>query len=286
MPNPRPAIERRRKFFYAETLAGLYDRTIDLVVPQYRLLHETMVHLIQNHFEHHPSATTGRRKVILDIGSGTGAEALRILSEFPSSHIVAVDACQPMHIELRRNFALMFGEEKDFEEHFTTITADLLSPESSPEALLSALPEHCGQKGFQAVITAFTIHHLSHDEKKEAYRRAYSCLEPGGLFINGDLFSYVSPELSRQAHEYDIKWIETQFSHPSPEFQEAQSLIKERRDEMRRRWIEHYLTNNILEPLESSEANEGQIDMLRSIGFTDVACPLRFWQGGILWARK
>ena len=286
MFNEPPSFEYRRKLFYAEALAGLYDHTIDLVVPNYKLLHKTMFQLIRDYFEHHRLFTTGGTMAILDLGSGTGAEALPILAEFPGSYVVAVDLCRPMHLEFRRNFSLLFGGEKDFDSFCTTITADILSPEASPESVLSFLPKPNRVGRFQSVITDFAMHHLAPDEKEEAYRRAFTCLDPGGLLVNGDLFSYTSQDLSRQAHEFDIQWIENSFSCPPPEFQETPSLSKERREDLRRRWVEHYHTHNILEPLESSESIKGRMESLRSLGFSEVGCPYRFWQTAILWARK
>jgi hypothetical protein len=41
--------ERRRKFFYAEQEAGMYNETIQLVVPQYDLMHQSMLDLLKYH---------------------------------------------------------------------------------------------------------------------------------------------------------------------------------------------------------------------------------------------
>ena len=37
---------RRQVLFYAEAEAGMYDSTIELVVPQYRVLHECLLELL------------------------------------------------------------------------------------------------------------------------------------------------------------------------------------------------------------------------------------------------
>lgn len=278
--------DRRKRLFYAEALAGLYDRTIDLVVPQYRLLHETVVQLLRNHFAaRRPHARIGT-KYVLDVGSGTGAESLRIIEEFPGTHIVALDLCEPMHAELRRNFVARLGDRADFSSSFTTITGDFVAPEASPDKLLAALPQPVSSHGFDAVVTAFALHHLSHAEKRIAYERAFQCLAPGGCLINGDLFSYSSPELTRQAHEFDLEWIETHFRSPTDVAPEAASLRPQRLEELRRRWIEHYLSENVVEPLDSALGVEGQADIVRSIGFSEVGCPFRYWQVAILWAIK
>lgn len=278
--------DRRKKLFYAEALAGLYDRTIDLVVPQYRLLHEAMVRLLRNHFTARRSGARIGTKYILDIGSGTGAESLRVVEEFPGTHIVALDLCEPMHAELRRNFVARFGDRADFSASFTTITADIVAPEAVSQKLFAALPEAVRSHGFDAVISAFALHHLSHAEKHIAYTRAFECLAPHGCFINGDLFSHASAELTRQAHEFDLEWIDSHFRSPTSLAPDAASLPAQRLEDLRRRWIEHYLSENVVEPLDSAAGIEGQANMLGSVGFSEVGCPFRYWQVAILWAIK
>ena len=39
---------------------------------------------------------------------------------------------------------------------------------------------------FDAVVSALSIHHLSHEQKAALFKRIYQSLRPGGIFINAD----------------------------------------------------------------------------------------------------
>lgn len=292
---------RLEKFFYAEAEAGMYDGTVELVVPQYRLMHETMIDLLKYHFRIYPRRRPWRvgpeeiHGTILDIGSGSGAESIRVMKEFPNIRIVAVDLCSPMHDRFRENYKAAFSSNIALDERCTLVEGDILNDSGSPENLLSHLPPEERDEGYIAVITAFTLHHLSTDEKPEAFRRIYDMLEPGGVMINGDLLDYCSPELKKYARDFDNHWIESQFEHPDPRFTEAQSIPEEKRRELSTLWLTHYEKDNLLDPVEGTEwidpslveePSLGQAKMLRDIGFRQVGCPFRYWQVGILWAKK
>lgn len=271
-----------RKLFFAELDAGMYDQTIELVVPLYRLMHETLIQLLRNHFEDFQASIT-----VLDIGSGTGAETIGVLEEFPNANVVAVDLCGPMHTQLRKNFLAHFGSQIRFEERCTVIEGDILGDECQPERL-KALAS--GSDGYDVVISAFTIHHLTQSEKARVYRRIHEALVPGGLFLNGDLFSFQSNRLARQALKFDLDWIDSRFDAPEPEFASAKGVRLDQRTELRDRWKEHYTEHNITEPVESSIDAKGhavgQASLLAESGFSEVAVPFRYWQVGILWAVK
>jgi ubiquinone/menaquinone biosynthesis C-methylase UbiE len=70
-----------------------YDSTIDAIVPYYRVVHQTIIQLIGSNVK--DAAGT-----VLDIGSGTGMEAIPILQQFPNLSIVTLDYSQAMNDEL------------------------------------------------------------------------------------------------------------------------------------------------------------------------------------------
>jgi len=262
-------------------------------------MHETIIELLKCHFrvtQHvEPDQANGS---ILDAGSGTGAESIRVMKEFPNLAVVAIDLCKPMHREFHKNLKAVFGPSFSINssQRWVLIEGDILGREGSQDSLRDFLPVNEQGTGYKAVITTFTIHHLKAAEKRQAYRQFYDVLEQGGVMINGDLFTYQSPDLRAFANDFDVRWIMRQFENPEPQFKEAASIRKAKRRELSKLWLRHYKRDNILDAIEggkeggnssSAEPNlRGQAGMLRDIGFRQVGNPFRFWQVGILWARK
>lgn len=101
--------------------------------------------------------------VILDLGAGTGNLSLR-LKNF--KRLVCVDISEKMLAIARRKLA-----------HFDNVEfvqADLLEYfEDAPV--------------FDAIVSTYTIHHLTEDEKPILIERIYHSLRPGGVAVFGDL---------------------------------------------------------------------------------------------------
>jgi len=289
--------KKRRLFFYTEARdAEFYDLTAELHTPQYKLLHNTLLQLVAYHFGI-PSGipTESIDSFILDIGSGTGAEALGLLINFPRCKVVAVDLCESMHRILRSKGEKLLGRD-DFHARCQLITADILGDEAKPEILRAPLRGKEKSGGYQIVVSALALHHLTHIEIEEVYRRIYSLLEPGGLFLNGDLFSFQSTDINAQVEHFVINWIDRQFTSPDTAFVHAVESLGNRRDEIRRSWLDHLKNQNIPIPIESAHdafhpecgyyGILSHTELLQRIGFREIGCPFRFWQTGILWAKK
>src|SRR5690349_15173307 len=102
---------------------------------------------------------------VLDLGSGAGRLLNLVRLAHPGVPAVAVDFSPTMLQQLRDHFA---GElEIRIVEH------DLQNP----------LPASSLGK-FDAVVSSFAIHHLTHDRKRALYEEIYAALEPGGIFYN------------------------------------------------------------------------------------------------------
>lgn len=111
-----------------------------------------------------PSST----KRILDLGSGNGRLIKLVKKRFPKVNSVAMDFSPHMIIELRREFSS--------EETVIIVEHDLSNK----------LP-NLGK--FDAIISTFAIHHLTHKRKKEIYLEIFSILKSGGIFCNLDHIS-------------------------------------------------------------------------------------------------
>jgi tRNA (cmo5U34)-methyltransferase len=114
--------------------------------------------------------TRGERRVrrFLDLGAGAGAFAELIMDMHPEATGVLVDFSEPMMAVANRQLAPYAGR-------WEYVVGDL-----SDAAWTDALPD--GR--YDAVVSAFCIHHLPDERKRDVYREAYDLLEPGGLFLN------------------------------------------------------------------------------------------------------
>lgn len=277
-------FEKRRRFFYAEAEAGLYDQTIELVVPHYKIIHDLLIDIVARQIESRSSEVGANSFLVLDVGAGTGAESIGILKSIHNSHVVALDFCEPMLTRLRENLNQCSSPNSDLSSRCTTVNADILSTRLTTNSLLSEVPTAAKPEGFDVVISAFTIHHFSHSEKIVAYRKIHEILKPGGILINADLFSFGSEHNATMALRYDLDFIESSFDKS---LALAKSYAeKSKLKQLKHQWLVHYTRDNATEPIESSPGRKGQIEVLSELGFCEVACICRFWQTGVVTALK
>lgn len=253
-------------FFYAFEDIKFYDDTIDLVCPYYQLMHKMCVDLVTHRFAFKPIT-------MLDIGAGTGAESLRIMSSNTEAKILAVD----LSAEMKKKFmskAKQYLDKKSFEKHIQYLVDDFTDLPNDE------LLKRNGNKKFDLVITAYTIHHYERRHKKEIYKKVANLLTEGGMFISIDLFNYLDAAMSQEAHKFDIKWITDKFENPDSVSQSAMQIPLETRMKLKEKWIQHYEQDNILDPYET------QREFLIAGGISQVEMPFRFYQNGLLCAEK
>lgn len=115
---------------------------------------------------------------VLDLGCGDGALIRVALAARPDvTEAVGLDSSEPMLCRAQANF--IDDERVTFLEH------DLSFP----------LPP-LGQ--FDAVISGFAIHHLTHERKQELFVEIASTLRRGGVFANLEVVACATPELQRE----------------------------------------------------------------------------------------
>ncbi len=113
-------------------------------------------------------------KRILDLGCGNGRLLALLKVDRPEAQAVAVDFSPVMLEAARANFA---GDPL-----VTVVEHNLDQP----------LPQ-LGK--FDAVVSSFAIHHLSHKRKQMLYQEAYNRLAAGGVFCNLEHVASPTPEL-------------------------------------------------------------------------------------------
>jgi tRNA (cmo5U34)-methyltransferase len=111
-----------------------------------------------------------RAQTVLELGTGTGETARRVLELYPEASFVGLDASGPMLDRARQ--ALPAGVDLR--------VARLQDP----------LPDGT----YDLVFSAFTVHHLDGNEKADLFRRIAALLRPGGRFVLGDVILPDRPE--------------------------------------------------------------------------------------------
>ena len=131
-------------------------------VPAYERLQDEVV-----------KATDGLSPVdrVLELGTGSGETSRRLLERHPEARLTGIDASHDMlaaarsALPMERVDALHVGD------------------------IAGALPEG----PFDLVVSALTIHHLDGPGKSELFRRITEVLQPGGLFVMGDVVIPADP---------------------------------------------------------------------------------------------
>jgi tRNA (cmo5U34)-methyltransferase len=112
---------------------------------------------------------SGARRV-LELGTGTGETARRLLAAHPRAFLVGVDASAEMLAE-----------------------AGSVLPADRVDLRVGAIEGPLPDGPFDLVASALCVHHLAGDEKADLFARVRSLLAPGGRFVLADVVMPVDP---------------------------------------------------------------------------------------------
>jgi SAM-dependent methyltransferase len=115
---------------------------------------------------------------VLDLGSGDGRLLALLKHAHPDARAVAIDFSTVMLDRLRARFVADPSVE--------VVVHDLNHP----------LPAAIG--AFDAVVSSFAIHHLSHSRKRVLYEEIFSLLNPDGAFCNLEHVASPTPHLHQE----------------------------------------------------------------------------------------
>jgi tRNA (cmo5U34)-methyltransferase len=113
-----------------------------------------------------------RAERILELGTGTGETAQRVLAHHPDALLIGIDESESMLEQARRTLP------------------------SGVELRAARLQDPLVDGPFDLVFSALTVHHLVPGEKAELFRRVAEALRPRGRFVLGDV---VVPESAEDA---------------------------------------------------------------------------------------
>jgi tRNA (cmo5U34)-methyltransferase len=168
-------------------------------------------------------------KRVLDLGCGDGRLLALVLLKCSGAEGIALDFSPPMLAKARARFAE--------NSRIQVIEHDLAQP-------LPALGS------FDAIVSSFAIHHVSHERKRQVYEEIWSLLLPGAIFCN---LEHVSSPNAR-VHERFLQAFGITAADEDP-------------------------SNQLLDV-------QTQLGWLREIGFADVDCYWKWRELALLVGRK
>ena len=103
---------------------------------------------------------------IIDLGSGTGLQLIKLYKVFPDVKTIAIDVSDGMLKKL---------EERHISDNITIVNESFFEYEFG--------------KDIDAVISTQALHHFEPSDKEILYKKVYDCLKDEGVFIIEDLFA-------------------------------------------------------------------------------------------------
>ena len=116
-------------------------------------------------------AYLGRRFTVMDLGSGPGSLAVRILERFPQARVTAVDF-DPVLLKIGREASKASGK------HIIWVDADIGS---------AGWTEQLPHSRYDAVVSSTALHWLDRARLGRMYGDLARVMREGGIFLNGDV---------------------------------------------------------------------------------------------------
>ncbi len=123
---------------------------------------------------------------VLELGTGTGETARRLLAQHPDAFLVGVDESASMLAAAREAL-----------------------PGNRVSLQVAAIEQPLPEGPFDVVATALCVHHLEGESKRDLFARVRAVLAPGGRFVLGDV---IVPADAADA----VIPLSVGYDHPSP----------------------------------------------------------------------
>lgn len=273
-----------KTFFYADDEPDLYDRAVSLTDRSYEMGHDALQYCLDSWTRLNGSSMASSPRV-LDLGCGTGKEALRLLDTIPSCDLVTVDNSELMLSSFRRKTLIDFGEEV-LQSRVSMELSDFAEPGWFERgSLISKAP-------FDIVVAAHSLHHLPGSAKMRLYGEVATLLRPGGLFAILDLFDFDQEWLAELGKRNIEEWLQTQMGPDSLAANHAGLYPLARRMKLSDMWLDHLRRENVPIPMVAREPvglpapAHTEITLLSSSGFHNIEIPFRWFQSGLIVAVK
>ena len=197
----------------------------------------------------------GDVKTFADLGCGSGVLAQAVMGEYPNARGVLMDFSLPM-LDAARAQLSAYATQLQF------VQTDLATSD-----WMNAAGET-----YDAIVSGFAIHHLTHERKRALYAEIFSRLNRGGIFINIEHVASATIWVELQADELLIDSLYA--------FHQKNGSDKTRAQVANEFVYRPDKVANILAPVET------QCAWLREIGFQDVGCFFKAFELCVFGGRK
>jgi ubiquinone/menaquinone biosynthesis C-methylase UbiE len=261
--------DKWKKEFDTESRSRTYDKVIDLFSLRRAERFKVLLNLLPE-----PSAAEFN---ILELGTGTGVVTELLLERYPHASIVTVEGAARMieQAEIKTSF------QKN-KKRLQLIHADYSAPSWSSGI----------NPSFNLIITFDSLHHLSHQRKKELYREIYDLLIQDGDFLISD--HIISQGLFFDDFQYDL-WIQEildnlksvkKGSDIASALEDISSWTYNDVQDLSPPKLKEIFTSNLKQEGDNPMPIMEHIDIMRNIGFAHVIVEYRFANFAIISAKK
>ncbi|MBD2464613.1 class I SAM-dependent methyltransferase [Oscillatoria sp. FACHB-1407] len=220
-----------------------YDSTRRMLIPCFDEFYGTVVEVISGSYSTGETASHRATPLqVLDLGAGTGLCAAMVQAAFPHAEFTLLDIAEEMLQQAKLRF-------------------DRLG--KPPTIRVGSYLKLALGEGYDVVISALSIHHLSDPEKQQLYQRVYEALAPGGIFINADQVLGKTPEMEEY---YQQQWLKAVKASDIPELD--------------LRAAQHRMT------FDRPATLDAQLAWLDAIGFEQVDCWYKNFRFAVFGGRR
>lgn len=264
-----PDADKWKTEFDTELRSRTYDRVIDLFslrrVERFKVLRYLLPFRFCDELN------------ILELGTGTGVLTEILLNHYQNANVCTVEGAQKM---LEKAKIKKFFKENC--ERIQVVHADYSTPSWK---VGFDLP-------FGLIITFDSLHHLTHERKKELYREIYGLLQEEGIFVISD---HVTSKGQFFEDQQFVLWLEEIYDNlkkvgKGTDISQALESISH--------WsydnIQQLSLDSLRESFTKNLEREGDnpmpimdhVEVMRDIGFVNVTVEYRFANYAIISANK
>ena len=258
-----------KKEFDSEGRSSTYDKIISLFSlrrsERFKVLQAVLPEPSQTEFK------------ILELGTGTGLLTELLVELFPDASVVTIEGAEKMMEQAKSKTVLQENEAR-----IQWILADY----SSPSWLKDVMPP------FNLIVTFDSLHHLSHERKKELYKEIYDLTVKGGYFIisdhitsHGSFFDDPQYKLWIQEILDNLKNVE-KGSDIAAIIEAAFSLSLRDLQQLSLPELHDIFTSRLKQEGDNPMPVMQHVDAMRNVGFNNIIIEYRYANYAIFSAKK